>query len=372
MVPIIRTVLLLASLLIVPGAGAQSDDYQEASRLFRSGQQAQALERVDSFLKANPKDARARFLKGLILTEQNKATDAIRIFTGLTEDFPELPEPYNNLAVLHASQGQYDKARAALEMAIRTHPSYATAHENLGDIYAKMASQAYDKALQLDKSNAAAQTKLELIKELFSSGTRGAKPTAARAETGAKPASTVVAATAPTAPTPPAFQPPRPATAAAPFQPPLQAGAAAPFQPPLQGGAAPTFQPPRQSATTAPAAAPAANADGEVLATISNWAKAWSSNDISGYLGFYAPDFQTPNGEPRSKWEAMRTERIAKPKKIEVRISSPKVKFVDNNHATVTFRQDYRSPTLKVTSAKTLMMVKGGDRWLIQQERSSN
>ena len=373
MASITRVALLLASLLIVPGAGAQSDDYQEASRLFRSGQQAQALERVDSFLKANPKDARARFLKGLILTEQNKAADAIRIFTGLTEDYPELPEPYNNLAVLHASQGQYDKARGALEMAIRTHPSYATAHENLGDIYAKMASQAYDKALQLDKSNAAAQTKLELIKELFSSGTRGAKPVATKGDTGAKPAPTTVIATAPTVPTPPAFQPPRPTAGAAPFQPPLQGGAAPPpFQPPLQTGAAPAFQPPRQPATTAQASAPAANADSEVLAVISNWAKAWSSNDVSGYLGFYASDFQTPDGEPRSKWEAVRTERIAKPKKIEVRISSPKVKFVDNTHATVTFRQDYRSPTLKVTSAKTLMMVKSGDRWLIQQERSSN
>ena len=167
-----RIALLLAGLLIAPGVGAQSDDYQQASKLFRSGQQAQALERVDNFLKGNPKDARARFLKGLILTEQNKPADAINLFTGLTEDYPELPEPYNNLAVLQASQGQYDKARAALEIAVRTHPSYATAHENLGDIYAKMASQSYDKAQQLDKSNTAAQTKLKLVNELFMSSAR--------------------------------------------------------------------------------------------------------------------------------------------------------------------------------------------------------
>ncbi len=80
------------------------------------------------------------------------------------------------------SQGQYDKARNALEMAIRTHPSYATAHENLGDIYAKMASQAYDKALQIDRGNATAQTKLNLIKELFSSSQRPAKVAMAKAE----------------------------------------------------------------------------------------------------------------------------------------------------------------------------------------------
>ena len=196
--PMIRIATLLAGLLMACTVAAQTDDYQEAQKLFRGGQQSQALERVDSFLKGNPKDARARFLKGLILTEQNKTADAIRIFTGLTEDYPELPEPYNNLAVLYAQQGQYDKARSALELSIRTHPSYATAHENLGDIYAKLASQAYDKALQLDKANTAAQTKLGLIKELFSStAPKGVKPTTGKGDTG-KVTPTIVAAAKPT------------------------------------------------------------------------------------------------------------------------------------------------------------------------------
>src|SRR6185436_1952990 len=156
---------------------AQADELQDANQLIKQGQLDRALDRVNAFLGKNPKDARGRFLKGIIFTEQNKPNDAIKVFTELTQDFPELPEPYNNLAVLYASQGQYDKARSSLEMAIRTHPSYATAHENLGDIYAKMASQAYDKALQLDKSNTTAQTKLNLIKELFP-GVRPGRPSA--------------------------------------------------------------------------------------------------------------------------------------------------------------------------------------------------
>jgi len=156
--------LLLAVCATTP-ANAQSDELQEANQLFKQGQLDRAMGRVNAYLAKYPKDARGRFLKGIILTEQNKSDDAIKVFRELTQEFPELPEPYNNLAVLYASQGQYDRARAALEMAIRTHPSYATAHENLGDIYAKMASQAYDKALQLDKSNTTAQTKLNLIKE---------------------------------------------------------------------------------------------------------------------------------------------------------------------------------------------------------------
>src|SRR6185295_18466601 len=126
---------LAATLFVAPPAAAQSDELQDANQLFKQGQFDRALERVDSYLKGKPKDARGRFLKGLILAEQNKPNDAIKVFTELTQEFPELPEPYNNLAVLYASQGQYDKARSSLEMAIRTHPSYATAHENLGDIY---------------------------------------------------------------------------------------------------------------------------------------------------------------------------------------------------------------------------------------------
>ncbi len=109
---------------------------------------------------ADLQEANRLFKQGLALTEQGKTAEAIKVFTSLTEDYPQLPEPYNNLAVLYAGQGQYEKAKVALEMAIRTHPSYATAHENLGDIYAKMASQAYDRALQLDKSNTSSATKL--------------------------------------------------------------------------------------------------------------------------------------------------------------------------------------------------------------------
>src|SRR4051812_14038267 len=143
-----------------------ADDVQDAAKLLKAGQHQQALERVNKVLAAKPRDPQARFLKGLIYTEQGNTKEAIEIFTKLTQDYPELPEPYNNLAVIYASQGQYEKARSALEQSIRTHPSYATAYENLGDVYAKLASQAYDKALQLDSSNTGAQNKLSLVREL--------------------------------------------------------------------------------------------------------------------------------------------------------------------------------------------------------------
>lgn len=151
----------------------------DINRLLKQKQYPQALEQVDRYLAEKPKDAQGRFLKGVVLTGMNRNAEAAGIFIKLTEDYPELPEPWNNLAVIYAQQKQYDKARTSLEMAIRTHPSYATAHENLGDIYARLASQSYDKALQLDSSNASVRNKLALLRELMTTASleNNAKPT---------------------------------------------------------------------------------------------------------------------------------------------------------------------------------------------------
>lgn len=316
---------LAGALLLALLPAAHADDVQDANRLFKQGHHTEAMDKVNGVLAAKPKDAQARFLKGLILTEQGKSQDAIRIFTGLTEDYPELPEPYNNLAVLYASQGQYDKAKQSLEMAIRTHPSYATAHENLGDIYAKLASQAYDRALQLDRSNTATQTKLAMIQDLFSGNAR-AKPVA--------PAAIAPAASRPVATEPVAAAPAKPAPA------------------------------------EQPAKAAAGDERDDVLKAVKGWAAAWSAQNTRKYLSFYAPDFKVPDRQSRKEWEASRKERIAKPKSIEVGISDANVSFSDSRHATVKFRQSYRASHMKTSSKKTLLMVKVDGEWLIQEERT--
>src|SRR5256886_16107598 len=166
----------------------RADELQESDALVKRGQHAKALERVNQYLGQKLRDPKGCCIKGLILAEQNKGAEAIEVFTALSRDYPELPEPYNNLAVLYAAQGEYEKARQQLEMSIRTHPSYATAYENLGDVYTKLASQAYDKALQFDSSNSAAKNKLSLIRDLMSSnpaprGPEPVRPPAAKAAT---------------------------------------------------------------------------------------------------------------------------------------------------------------------------------------------
>jgi Flp pilus assembly protein TadD len=170
--------LALAAALWVPLPGL-ADDFSDVRQLMRSGRLPEALVKADQYIAARPRDPQMRFLKGVIQSESGRTAEAIATFTGLTQDYPELSEPYNNLAVLYAGQSEFDKARAALESAIRTNPGYAIAHENLGDIHAQLASQAYIRAQQLDPRNASVRPKLALIRQLLSPDARDtAKPAA--------------------------------------------------------------------------------------------------------------------------------------------------------------------------------------------------
>ncbi|MFW5329281.1 tetratricopeptide repeat protein [Hydrogenophaga sp. ZJX-1] len=326
-----RLRLLALSMAVSAALGAtvvmaQTDDYAEVNRLMRAGQLSEALTKVDQYLTSKPRDPQMRFLKGVIQTEGGKHSDAIATFSKLTEEFPELPEPYNNLAVLYAGQSQFDKARAALEMAIRTNPSYATAHENLGDVYAKLASQSYSKALQLDAGNTAVAPKLSLIRTLFSADAKGgARPAAAPATAAVAPVATApVAVAKPTVPAP-----------------------------------------------TTPATAASGNAEAAVEAAVSSWAKAWSSKNMQGYLGAYAGNFTPPGGQARGAWEADRKARILPRSRIGVDISDLSVS-VDGDRASASFKQDYSSDTLNVTSRKKLDFVKSGSRWLIVRESTGS
>lgn len=187
----LRLLQLVAAALLLAASGAHADDYGEITRLLKAGKPAQAQALVEQRLAATPKDPQLRFLRGVAQTDAGQAQEAIQTFTRLTQDYPELAEPYNNLAVLYAQDGQLEKARTALEMAIRNNPGYATAHENLGDVYARLASQAYGKAVQLEGDKAgASKTKLALIRQLLATGTRkgAAAPAAAPRTTAAAPA----------------------------------------------------------------------------------------------------------------------------------------------------------------------------------------
>ena len=164
-----RCVGWLACCLLLAGGCASAEDTDEVTRLFRTGQTEQAFTRLDRLLAAQPKDVKLRFLKGVLQSDAKRTDEAVATFRLLTEDHPDLPEPYNNLAVIHAARGDYAQARSALEAALTANPAYAVAQQNLGDVLLQLARQSYAAAAKLDPGNAGVAARLALLRQIDAS-----------------------------------------------------------------------------------------------------------------------------------------------------------------------------------------------------------
>lgn len=313
--------------MMIPAAHAATPVEQAQAQL-NSGDLQGALRTLDKYLAGAPQDAEARFTRGLVLVKLNKVEDALKVFADLTRDYPQLPEPYNNLAVLYAQQGDYEKARDALEAALATHPAYATAHENLGDIYAALAGAAYNRALMLDQGNQTVRYKLNLVNQL-DTGLGGTSLG------GSKPAPVTPAAPAPAA------MAPRPA--------------------------APVMAPPAVPAATTAATESDVDANA-VNSTLLAWARSWSSKDVTTYLAQYASDFAPEGGLARSSWEQQRRERIVRPTRISVRALNPEITRIGAGRVRVSFTQDYQSDSFSDQVSKILELRDTGAGWKIVRE----
>ena len=392
--------LLLAALGASP---AYADDAGDIARLAQSGKAEEALKRIDAILSRQPADAQMRFMKGVMLSESRPA-EAIAIFARLTKDYPKLPEPYNNLAVLYAAAGLYDKAKTALDKALRTNPAYATAFENLGDVHARLASQAYDKALQVDPAVVATPApvaRLALVRSLgmplgqASAVAVAPMPPARPVEA----APVVVAAVKP----PAQVEAPRPKAAPVPEAPKLVVAEApriveatrparpAPVAqgeaklPPAKAELVKSEQPKTVPAPAEPRAVrlvkadkpdPKARAAQEAAAekesvfnAVESWARAWSAQDVPAYLAHYASDFNPPGNQTRKAWTEERQARIAGKGRIKVSVDAAQVS-TEGNTAIVRFRQKYVSDRLSASSRKTLELERQRGKWLIKQERT--
>ena len=371
----------------------------EVAQLLEQGKAEQAAKQADSHLQQNPNDVEMRFLRGVIATEQKQSAQAIKIFTQLTRDYPNMPEPYNNLAVLYAADGQERKAAEALEQAIRTNPSYSTAHENLGDLYARMASDAYSKALQLDGSRQEIRPKLALITQIVPGNAARGKTVVADASgaasratpaTPAAPAKAVAApAPAPVAEAKPAPAPaPKPEPKTEPVAPPKPEPVAKPAPAPVAVAAAPVVAPAPAPAKAEAAVAPKvdklekadkaakpekpeppkpAPAVAEVERAVHAWAKAWEKKDMNGYLDAYSDKFQPEGGGSLAAWKESRRQRILGKQAIEVDVRNLQVN-VDGEQASAKFRQYYAAGSLKSTTRKTLQLRHEKGQWHIVRE----
>ena len=256
--------LIMTIILIVISVNSLAqNNLEEIKLLLKNGKYVRAEKLISDSIKVKPNNPELLFYKGIIETNIGKNDAAINTFRNLTERFPELPEPFNNLAVLYAEKGQFKLAKEILEQAIKTNPSYLTAHINLGDIFTKMASEAYNKALEIDKSNNIAITKLSMITQLFNY-----HPNTKNTEID----STKIV---------------------------------------KEKKSKPTKE----------------HISKEIIESIENWKQAWEDKNMENYLASYSSNFNYPNKMTKLDWEKYRTVRITSKKIINISLSNIKLKF---------------------------------------------
>jgi tetratricopeptide (TPR) repeat protein len=297
--------ILLTALLLSFTSQAWPFDRDEIARLISDKRYQEALNQINAQLNTQPKDIDTLFLQAVTLSKLDRNKEAIAIYKKLIDAYPNLPEPRNNLAVLLARQGELQSAEQTLQSALNTDPTYATAHNNLSDLYKAQASIAYNKALNPDngkQSSAIPETRLRLIDEL-----RSYKPAKAVATTKTK---TAVATTENEKPT------------------------------------------------------VAADIEGSVMA----WAKAWSQQDVESYLNSYSATFTPPNNLARDQWNEQRRDRIKSPRFIKITIEQMKIEPLNSQAANVTFKQRYQSDRFSGTTRKLLLLNLEDGAWRIVQE----
>lgn len=345
----------------------------EAEQQLANGDIEAALQTVERALADDPTNADGRFLQGIALANLGRADDAIEVFRDLTQDYREIPEPYNNLAVLLAQKGDFNGARDALEAAVEQHPNYTAAWENLADIYSILATIAYETVLQQEPTNAIAQYRLaQMSGSAQAQATPQPKPAPA-AEVAAESVAEAVVETAaiePVAPEETAFDivaaeepledkaeeaiatvvepapEPEPAVVRKPVSDTLIAGASVALSTPLNAQQQP------------------------VMNAVTSWAEKWAGQDVDGYLASYSPNYEPQADKSRDEWIAQRKARLSAPGKISIDISQPSVLMLDDQLATVKFLQKYRSDKYQDTVRKTLLLERSGDTWLIVREQS--
>ena len=301
-----RNLLVVSILLMFTNILIAESNIEKIKLLLKQGKYENAESIIKETIEYNLNNPEILFYRGIIQTNLGKTNQAIDTFRDLTERFPELPEPFNNLAVLYAEKGQFRLAKEILEQAIKTNPSYLTAHINLGDIFTKMASEAYNKALEIDKSNNIAITKLSMITQLFN------------------------------------------------------------YNPNTKNTIIDSVKPKEQVKITK---LPKKELRKIILNSIENWKTAWESKNMEDYFDSYSSTFIYPNNMTKSEWKKYRANRILPKKIINISISNIKFKF-EKEKIQTTFTQNYKSGRLNQTSNKILTFVGENERWLILEETS--
>ncbi len=313
-----KTTLALA--IAVATAGVAQADLESARQSLAANDFQSAITDLDGVLEQSPKNAEARFLKGLALARSGDTAGALKVFNSLVEDEPKMAEAWNNLGVLRARNGDLTGARDALQKATTIDPQHGPAQENLGDIYVALARNAYGRAGELESDNAIARAKSQQLAAFIGSGQNGDQSAS-------------------------------------------QASASS-------SGPAATATPPAVPNVTRDSNGQASLDTGTPEAALQSWARAWSAQDVNAYLAMYSDQFVPDDGASRTAWAAERRERVSAPSSIDVSISDVQVSR-RGDQALVRFNQRYRSNTYQDQESKALLMGESGDGWQILREGSA-
>jgi len=294
-------------------------DNKDVQRLLQEDAYDRALVVLNKQLSNSPRNAEVLFLKGVTLAKMARFNDAELVFSGLIEKHPELPEPYNNLAVIYAERGNFQEAEKVLGKAISKHRNYTALHDNLNKLYSKIATKVYDNVLMLVSKSYESQIKLALIDELLS------VPDAGVAE--ARLVSNEV----------------------------------------KKSLALPLVE--TKKVEVKPESV-AVRASLEIELAVTDWANAWSAQDIDKYLQAYSTALILPRKLNFSQWKDQRKDKLSKPKFIEVSLSNVKIVLNNDREAVVKFVQKYRADKYQDKVRKKLIMSKSNGMWLIVKERS--
>lgn len=416
----------------VTAEGPTSPNLSEAYELSSDGLYQEALVSIDQFLIQSPDDMDALLLKATVLLHTEQQAEAEDLLIQLRDSYPDRPEPLNNLAVLYAETGDNARAISTLQQAFQTHPSYAQVYRNLSDMYAVLASEAYNKALGLSEAERGAQLAAlsafgQPVAINLNSLQEQPQPHSDQiadvtqeevqlTQAAPQPAEAPVVPTEESVAEPPAAEPETSETESSPVITALEEGTTEPLPytnvklesadsdaiVAIQDGAPAEVPEPASNDTLSASVeemaiareteraerllasieqglAPVPETDAsttdapanpamEVESHLKAWAAAWSAKDVDGYIRAYVAGYKPQTGTSHEQWVRTRTQRLQKPKFINVSLSDIEIDLVSDNRAEITFRQSYRSDRYRDVERKRISMMQRSSGWKIVSE----
>lgn len=332
----------------------------------QAGRLPEASKEIASQLQRQDPEPGLELLQCVVQAQQNQTDKAIACLTALVKVRPDMIEAYNNLGVLHASQGKQEEAKRWFTLALQRNPSLWTVHQNLQSLQLDLSRNAYSRALQTELPVKHGPPKLSLLAVTsLNNSSQGITTKAAQAQaTNKAPASSVVNQEIAQAPATLAKESPPTAKSGQPAKAVEQTPARAPVSSTAQadGSQDESGQP-----KTGKADMLDDNTRAQVQAAVQAWAQAWSTQNMPAYLAAYTADYTPGKGISRAAWEAERTARIAGRKFVRVKVNNFNFETTGTK-VIARFTQLYESDNIISSHRKRLELVKQEGRWKIVRE----